>query len=123
MAEHKYVSFFINQEFNLVSVSFRNELPKTFAIGEKMYAINKNAYMNGYNWDAFFNYYLSENYPELMEDIEPDPEAGSYVAHYPLSPENKKKAQKFVEIITNLIEHEETIYEIVRHKGDEINWD
>ncbi len=29
---------------------------KSPSIGEKMYEINENDTMNGYNWDALFNY-------------------------------------------------------------------
>ena len=42
-----------------IAVWFYNEEEKPLAIGEKMYEINENAYMNGYNWDALFNYYLA----------------------------------------------------------------
>lgn len=38
-----------------IGVWFYNENDKPFSIGEKMCEINENAYMNGYNWDAFFN--------------------------------------------------------------------
>lgn len=106
-----------------VAISFNNEDEKPFTIGEKMYEINVNAYMNGYNWEAFFNYYLAEHAPELLEDLESDPEAGSYAAYYPSSRENEKKAERFAEIIISLIENEEELYRIVREKGDEIEWD
>ena len=38
-----------------IDVWFYNEHEKPFAIGEKMYEINEEAYMNGYNLDVFFN--------------------------------------------------------------------
>ena len=41
-----------------IYVMFNNEDDKPFAVGEKMYAANEDAYMNGYNWDALFHYYL-----------------------------------------------------------------
>ena len=49
-----------------IAVWFYNENDKPFVIGEKMCAINENAYMNGYNWDALFNYYLGVHAPELL---------------------------------------------------------
>ena len=79
--------------------------------------------MNGYNWDAFFNYYLARHAPELLEGLESDPEAGSYAAYYPSAEENEKKAERFAQIIVSLIENEEELYQIVREKGDEIEWD
>lgn len=108
---------------NSINVSFQNEMEKPFEIGDKMYAINEEAYMNGYNWDAFFHYYLSKNAPDILEGMESDPEAGSYVAYFGLTPENEKKAARFAEIICHLIENEEEIYRILREEGQNIEWD
>lgn len=116
-----YVS--MNQDDKYIRVYFQNEMDKPFAIGEKMYELNQDAYMNGYNWDALFNYYLAKYAPDLLDGLESDPEAGSYVAYYKPSPENEGKAQKFVEIIRSLIENEEELYRIVREEGSEIEWD
>lgn len=88
-----------------------------------MYEINGEAYMNGYNWDVFFNYYLAENAPYILEGLDSDPEAGSYVAFYKLTEENEKKAERLVKLIISLIENEDEIYKIVREKGSEIEWD
>ena len=65
-----------------IGVWFYNEDDKPFAIGEKMCEINEYAYMNGYNWDALFHYYLAEHAPDILEGLESDPEAGSYAAYY-----------------------------------------
>lgn len=106
-----------------INVWFYNENDKPFAIGEKMYEINEEAYMNGYNWDALFNYYLAKHAPDVLNGMESDPEAGSYAAYYDLTPENEKRAEKFVDIIISLIENEEELYRIVREESDEIEWD
>ncbi len=106
-----------------VGVWFYNENDKPFSIGEKMSQINESAYMNGYNWDAFFNYYLEKHAPDLLEGLESDPEAGSYVAYYQMSEENERKAERFVELIVSLIENEEEIYQIVRDNGDDIEFE
>ncbi len=106
-----------------VGVSFNNEHDIPFAVGEKMNEANEMAYMNGYNWDAFFNYYLAQNAPELLEGLDRDPEAGSYAAYYELSEENERKAQRFAEIIVSLVENEAELCRIVRENGDEIEWD
>ena len=57
---NEYVQIYTNGSGNIVLL-FQNEVEKTLAIGEQMNEINEEAYMNGYNWDAFFNYYLEEN--------------------------------------------------------------
>ena len=113
----------INKSSDRIGVWFFNENDKPFAIGEKMCEINENAYMNGYNWDALLRYYLAKNAPELLEGLDSDPEAGSYVAYYDLTEENEKKAEKLVQIIVSLVENEEELYRLVREEGDEIEWD
>jgi len=106
-----------------IHVWFHNEMDRPFSIGEKMYAINDNAYMNGYNWDALFNYYLAKHAPDVLVGMDPDPEAGSYVAIYENSPENEARAEKFAGIIESLIENEEELYRIVREESYDIEWD
>lgn len=106
-----------------ISVTFNIEDEKILAIGEKMNEINDEAYMNGYNWEAFFNYYLAKNAPELLDGMGTDPEAGMYCAYYDLTSENEAKAQKFAAIIKHLIENEEELYSLVRDEGDMIEWD
>ena len=110
---NEYVQIYTNGSGNIVLL-FQNEVEKTLAIGEQMNEINEEAYMNGYNWDAFFN---------ILESMESDPEAGSYAAYFEDTAENEQKAKRFADIIISLIENEEEIYKILREKGDEIEWD
>ena len=119
----EYIEIKKSEEYKNVTVRFYNEKDKPFKIGNKMFELNKEAYMNGYNWDAIFNYYLAKHNPELLEELEPNPEGGSYFAHYPLTSENEKKAEKFAEIIIDLIENEEKLYEIVKNEAKDIEWD
>ncbi|TCI90623.1 Imm51 family immunity protein [Tenacibaculum sp. M341] len=116
-----YVS--IRKHETSLSVCFYIEKDKPFKIGEKMKQYNEEAYMNGYNWEAFFNYYLAKNYSEITINMNTDPEAGMYVAYYDLTSENEQRAENFVTIIENLIENEDTLYEIVKNEGNEIEWD
>ncbi len=106
-----------------ISVYFGIENDKIFALGEEMNDIREEAYMNGYNWDAFLNYYLTENAPEILEDMESDPEAGSYVAYYGDGAANEDKAKRLADVIISLVENKEKIFKILREKGDEIEWD
>ena len=108
---------------NTISVCLYIEQDRIMAIGKQMKKINENAYMNGYNWEAFFDYYLSKYAPDIIENMEADPEAGMYAVYYNLSPENEIKAEKFVKVIQDLIENEEELYRIVREDGNEIKWD
>ena len=88
-----------------------------------MKEINDNAYMNGYNWEAFFNYYLSEYAPDVLNGMNADSEAGMYVAYYDLTFKNEARAERLVEIIRSLIENEDELYRIVRDEGEDIVWD
>lgn len=117
---HEYVQIYTNGYGNIVLL-FEDEKEKPLAVGRKMNEINEEAYMNGYNWDAFLNYYLAENAPDILESIDSDPEAGTYAAYFEESEENEEKAKRFANIIISLIENEEEIYKILREKGNGIN--
>ena len=93
------------------------------AVAEKMEELCQDAYMNGYNWEAFFNCYLAQNAPELLEDMHTDPEAGMYVAYYDLTPENEAKADKFNELIHKLVEEPELLYDFMREHAWDVEWD
>lgn len=116
-----YATYHESEEY--IHVWFYNEQDKPFSIGEKMNALNDDAYMNGYNWHALFDYYLKKYAPDILKFMDPDPESGSYVAIYPNTPENLLRAQKFVEIIQHLIENETLLYKMVVEASDEIEWD
>ena len=106
-----------------ISVAFYIECDKPYEIWRKMHKIDKEAYMNGYNWEAFFNYYLSKYAPDVMKGMQTDPEAGMYAVYYAMSPENERRADKFAEIIRSLVENEDELYQIIREEGNEILWE
>ena len=91
------------------------------AIGEKMEAINEEAYMNGYNWEAFLNHYLQTNQPELLDGLDTDSEAGTYVALY--DKDNSDKAEILVGVINEIVNNPDKIYNFLKEKGDDIEWD
>ena len=128
MAEYASVFRYDDEEFvdpdeMQVGVEFDVTADKPFAVGEKMTEIDENAYMNGYNWEAFFNLYLAEKAPELLEDLETDTEGSTYIALYPLSDENEKKAERFAKLIETLVEEETELLQFLRERGGEIEWD
>lgn len=108
-----------------VAVCFNIEAPKPYAFGQKLNALNKQAYMNGYNWEALLTCCLERNLPDLLEGLESDPEAGSYVALYKNTPENIAKANRLADFIAYLVEDEEDLCQLVREDGEtiEIEWD
>lgn len=113
----------INSDKENISLVFYIEDKNIMEIGSKIERINSDAYMNGYNWEAFLNYYLQKQSPDVLENMDSDPEAGMYIAYYENVPENVVKVNKFKEIIEYLIENPDDIYEIVREHGNEIEWD
>ena len=120
--QREYVQVYANG-YGTINLLFEDEKPKAIAVGQKMNEINELAYKNGYNWDAFFNYYLARHAPDILESIDPDPEAGSYLAYFEETPENEEKALRFADIIVSLIENPEEIYQIIRDHADDIEWD
>lgn len=113
----------INSDKENISLVFYIENKNIMEIGSKIERINSDAYMNGYNWEAFLNYYLQKQSPDVLENMDSDPEAGMYIAYYENVPENVVKVNKLGEIIEYLIENPDDIYEIVREHGNEIEWD
>lgn len=106
-----------------VYVIFDVTTQKVMGIGAKMEEICPEAYMNGYNWDAFLTYYLQKQAPDLLVGMDPDPEADMYAAHYAQSAENEARAAKFVELVNALLENEDEIYKLIREEGGQIEWD
>lgn len=106
-----------------ISVCFSIENETVFPIGEKMNEMDGNAYMNGYNWEAFLSHYLAKNHPEILENMNTDPEAGMYAAYYELTPENEARAEKFAGVLNDLVANEEAIYDFLKAEGDNIEWD
>ena len=107
-----------------IAISLYLEYEEVEKIGEKMEEANVDAYMNGYNWEAFLNKYLELNAPQILDVIEPDPEAGMYSAYInDVNEETKVLAQKFGEIIETLIENEDTVLDFLEEHGDEVEWD
>ena len=115
--------FIMNHDDGSVALSFNIEDEDILALGEEMNEVREEAYMNGYNWEAFLNYYLAVNAPEILEDMETDTEAGTYVAYYEDGAANQDKVKRFADIIVSLVENKEQIFKILREKGDEIEWD
>ena len=107
----------------IMNLTFYIEHDKPFEIGEKINGIYEKAYMNGYNWEAFLNYYLEKKSPEVLEGIEMDPEAGILTAYYDNTLGNEEKAEKLKNIIIDLIENEEKLYKVLKDEGSKINWD
>lgn len=103
------------------SIYFNVENDKVIAIGEKMETINEQGYMNGYNWEAFINHYLRIKSPEMLDEIDTDSEAGTYVARYDEA--ESDKADKLMGIINGLINEPDEIYSFLKENGDGVEWD
>lgn len=116
-----YINVFQYRDW--ISLSLNAGDGRVLAVGEKMEAARPEAYMNGYNWEAFFRYYLEKNAPDILEGMDADPEADAYIARWPLSPENQARAERFEKLIRSLLENGEELCRIVREEGDEIEWD
>ena len=115
--------FIMNQDDGSVALCFNIEDAYILALGDEMNEVREEAYMNGYNWEVFLNYYLTVNAPEILEDMETDSEAGGYVAYYEDGTANEGKVKRLADIIVSLVENKEEIFKILREKGNEIEWD
>lgn len=117
-----YINVTIEEDYIAVTFYVENEEP--MKLGEMMENVVPEAYMNGENWNAFLNKYLEYNAPEILEVIDPDPEAGMYSAYIDdVNDETKKLAQKFAEIIEHLVEDEDEALDFLEEYAEEIEWD
>lgn len=130
-----YVTKLTTESANSISICFFIEQNNVIEIGKKIKKTVSNTFgkfvirlfpnvaeMNGYNWEGFINYYLQKNHPEVLQNMETDPEAGMYVAYYEISATNEKKADKLIEIIIELIENESKLLMEIKNDGKLIKW-
>ncbi|MBP1586476.1 MAG: hypothetical protein ILP17_12355, partial [Lachnospiraceae bacterium] len=54
-----YVNLNIGEDY--ISITFNVGNNRIMEIGSRMEEICEDAYMNGYNWEAFLNSYLEQN--------------------------------------------------------------
>ena len=117
-----YVNLNIGEDY--ISITFNVGNNRIMEIGSRMEEICEDAYMNGYNWDAFFNFYLGQNAPEILDVIESDPEADMYSVYIEeVNNETKALAEQLAEIIDELLNDEEQILSFVKANADDIEWD
>ena len=119
-----YLDIVFYEEEEYISIALLLERDEVMEIGEQMQKKNPNAYMHGYNWEAFLNKYLEYNAPEILAVLDTDPEAGMYAAYINETDDHAKElAEKFGKIMQTLVEDKEVTLEFLEQYGDEIEWD
>lgn len=111
------------QEGELIQVCVYNEMDGLFELGERIHARFEDAYMNGYNWDALIRFYMSTVDPDLMAEVETDPEAGSFSAFLSDSPGNLEKMRRFESHVRAMVADEQALMKFIEDHCDEIEWD
>ncbi len=106
-----------------ISLCVYNEQQGLFELGERINARFEDAYMNGYNWDALIRFYVSRLDPELMDEIESDPDAGMYSAYLSHSPENLEKMKHFESHVRTMLSDEQALMAFIKQHYEEIEWD
>ena len=126
MTQHQYhdsIKLIEMPEHDSISVCVYNEHDGLFALGERINAKHEEAYMNGYNWDALIRFYVAQRDPNLMEEVETDPEAGMFSAYMSYSPENLEKMTRFESHIRAMVSNDEELIAFVDANVGEIEWD
>lgn len=107
-----------------IAVSFDAGDEKIMAIGTKMQEMCEAAYMNGYNWEAFLNAYLEQNAPDILDELDSDPEAEMYNVYInDTGDKGKALAEKLKKILEELFDNEDEIYSFLEEYADEMEWD
>ncbi|MCR4690644.1 MAG: immunity 51 family protein [Lachnospiraceae bacterium] len=107
-----------------IALSFDAGDEKIMAIGSKMQEMCEAAYMNGYNWEAFINAYLEQNAPDILEELDSDPEAEMYSVYInDTGDAGKAVAEKLKKMLDELFDNEDEIYAFLEQNSDDIEWD
>jgi hypothetical protein len=106
-----------------ISLCVYNEHDGLLALGKKISERFEAAYMNGYNWDALIRYYVASVDPDLMNEVETDPEAGMFSAYMSYSPENLAKMKQFESHVRSMLADEAALMTFIEQNYDEIEWD
>ena len=107
-----------------ISISFDVGTPELMTLGDKMNEICDQAYMNGYNWDAFLNSYIEENKPELLELIDSDPEADMYCVYInDVNDDTKAMAEELAAMLESFLSDEGAVLSFLKSNEDNIEWD
>jgi len=107
---------------DFVSVELNIQAPDVLVIGAQMRNINPEAVMTGYNWSAFIDRYLAIKYPEMLDGLVRDPEAGHYLGLYQNDAVGNKKADILVKILNYFIAKPEDVYAYMEEDGDGVEW-
>ena len=110
-------------EHGSISVCLYNEHDDIFEMGERINEQFEEAYMNGYNWDAVIRFYIGNVEPELLKDIDTDPEAGMFSAHCKHSAENLEKMRRFETHMRTLLSDEPALIQLIADNRAAIEWD
>ena len=110
-------------EHDSISVYVYNEHDELLALGKHINAKHEEAYMNGYNWDALIRFYVGQKDPELLAEVETDPEAAMFSAYMNYSPENLGKMKRFEVHVKTMLSNNDELIAFVNANSDKIEWD
>ncbi len=110
-------------ELDSISVCVYNEHDGLFALGKRIHEKHEEAYMNGYNWDALIRFYVGQKDPDLMAQVETDPEAGMFSAYINHTTENLDLMKRFEAHVREMVADDDRLMAFVDDNVGEIEWD
>ncbi|WP_232088955.1 Imm51 family immunity protein [Streptococcus suis] len=90
-------------------------------ISSKIEEIEPDVYMNGYNWEKLIQAMLSDCSPELLNGLEFDSDANTFIAYY-----GSNKLNNFLQlqaILAKWLEAPEELYQFVKKNGSVLDWE
>ena len=110
-------------EHGSISLCIYTENEGIFQLGERINERFEEAYVNGYNWDALIRFYVGKVDPDLMQEINTDPEAGMFSAYMSYSEENLDKMRRLKSYIHGLLSDEIVLFKLIEDNRDSVEWD
>jgi hypothetical protein len=117
------IKLFHIPENDSIALCVYNENDGLLQLGERINARFEDAYMNGYNWDVLIRCYMAKIDPDLMAEVQTDPEAGSWSAYISNSPENLERMNRLESQIRSMVADEDALMKFIEDHWDEIEWD
>lgn len=111
----KYASYDIFE--NDIVVNFNAEDEKVKKVTEK---IKENSYAQSYDWNDFFDFYLSKKNPNLHEELKKEHGNANYLGKYRKSLISEDKANKLVDLLNQFVDSEEDTYNFFQQYGNEM---
>lgn len=105
------------------AIWFNQENERPFVFGKKITEAFPQVEMTPQNWFALINFTISKNDPKLLENLETDPYADTFLGFYiGISKENEDKSLRLANLILDLITNDDKVLKFIKENLKDIKF-